>query len=149
MGTRASFWIGDPRDLETRKWLGCIHADGFVETQVRKGLPTGECGAERFESWVISAHSRCRIFTSPEEGVWPYSWDHDIFLTDRTYFWKDDRIYVVCFHSITRTVPELIAHNKDYSEWDEDDNSTWEEEPNSPDDPTTSNIPAPFPSREP
>ncbi len=35
MGTRAQFFIGNPSDLASRVWLGCVAFDGY---------PDGDCG---------------------------------------------------------------------------------------------------------
>ncbi len=93
MGTRASFWIGNPMEIENREWLGCIAWDGF---------PGGIPGikevktAEDFRVLVLQQSER-EDFAKPDKG-WPFPWADNIFLTDYTYAFFDGKVQVTCFH---------------------------------------------------
>jgi hypothetical protein len=94
MGTRAAFWIGDPRNIHTREWLGCKALDGYPSAfpefdEVKT--------AEDFRTAVEKLKNE-DDFALPSGG-WPYPWDGDIFLTDFTYAFFYDTLYVACFHS--------------------------------------------------
>lgn len=95
MGTRAAFWLGDPRNIENRKWLGCIAWDGH---------PDGDCktlfGSESDEEFVCRVQQLAATrddFATPERG-WPFPWSDDIFLTDFTYAFFDGAVQVSCYH---------------------------------------------------
>lgn len=91
MGTRAAFFIGDPRDVDNREWLGCIAWDGY---------PDGDCArlaeatdAEHFRALVKSLAIERDDFASPEGGF-PFPWMNDLFLTDCVYAFFDGDTHV-------------------------------------------------------
>jgi len=113
MGTRASFWIGNPGDLQNRAWLGCITWDGYPD-----GLPGIEniSSIGAFRAYVATELSGRDDFANPKGG-WPYPWDDDIYLTDYTYAFFDDAVQVTCFHQQFRTINEELNADPN-EEWD-------------------------------
>lgn len=92
MGTRAAFWIGDPRNVESRRWLGAIAWDGYPD-----GLP--ELAVVRTEAdfiAVVKKYEDRRDFALPSRG-WPFPWADNIFLTDYNYAFFDDVLQGTCF----------------------------------------------------
>lgn len=92
MGSRASFWVGNPQDLSQRQWLGCVAFDGYPEGF--EGLDTIDSEV-KFREFVEAQSSR-DDFAAPENG-WPYPWDDNIFLTDYTYAFFDGILNIACF----------------------------------------------------
>ena len=96
MGTRASFFIGNPQDVAARKWLGCIAFDGY---------PDGDCEAlksaateQEFSDAVAVIASNRDDFCDPAKHGFPFPWTGDLFLTDYTYAWFDGQPMMTCFH---------------------------------------------------
>lgn len=107
IGTRASFWLGNPRNLENRKWLGCIAFDGYPEGDTKKLIV-----AKNEEQFVELLEGICkdrRDFASPE-GDWPFPWEDDIFLTDFTYAFFDGKTQVANFHSGFITMEDYFEY---------------------------------------
>lgn len=96
MGTRASFWIGDPRKINDRVWLGCVAWDGYPGGDLEP-LELAQSPVE-FSNILTSIASKRDDFAYTDGG-WPYPWDDDIFLTDYTYAWFNNCIMYTCFHS--------------------------------------------------
>ena len=96
MGTRAAFWAGNPQELETRTWLGCIAFDGYPDNPLFNKLPLIQSPND-FSDWVAEFLSEMSDFSSPTKG-WPFPWAYDIFLTDFTYAFFDNRVNVTSFH---------------------------------------------------
>ena len=98
MGTRAAFWIGDPRDLENRLWIGCVAWDGYPSglPQLTQSIPTTE---EEFLSAVKRISEQRDDFADPKNGGWPYPWTGDIFLTDYTYAFFNGKVQVTHYHA--------------------------------------------------
>lgn len=88
MGTRASFWIGDARNIQDREYMGCIAFDGYPE-----GLPGIEniTTADRFREFV-GALSKRGDFSSATEAF-PFPWPDDLFLTDETYSFMEGAVW--------------------------------------------------------
>lgn len=126
MGTRAAFWIGDPRNLEDREWLGCIAWDG---------CPGGDCDTFRHATTeagfrkAVHALALSRDDFARPDGGWPYPWHDDIFLTDYTYAFFDGEVQLTAFYAGFMTFAEYDAHDGDEAKRD--------------DDPTLRNVPAP------
>lgn len=110
MGTRASFWIGNPTDLENREWLGCIAWDGHPENM------SCSSSEESFRGFVAGLSTR-EDFATPDKG-WPFPWADDIFVTDFTYAFFDGKVMAACFHC--GFVP-LEEAQKDDFEWPDKD----------------------------
>jgi len=92
MGTRASFWVGNPTDLDNREWLGRIAWDGYPD-----GLPElADVSSEAEFREVVAEYSERDDFAHPEGG-WPFPWADNIFLTDHTYAFFDGEVKVACF----------------------------------------------------
>lgn len=91
MGTRASFWIGDPKNLDNREWLGCIAWDGDIGNFLNMGWGDIDWTEEKFRQAVRSMNTR-RDFAHPGNG-WPFPWHGDIFLTDCTYAFYDGKLW--------------------------------------------------------
>ena len=110
MGTRASFWIGDPRGLEHREWLGCVAWDGYAWESGDWALITTEV---RFRDAVAVVKDARDDFADPACGGWPFPWTDDIFLTDYTYAFFDGAVHYALFHSPFMRVGEELPD--DYS----------------------------------
>lgn len=131
MGTRAAFFIGDPRDLENREWLGCIAWDGY---------PDGDCSVladaktpEEFRGLVANIASERDDFAYPDKGGFPFPWTDDLFLTDCVYGFFDGAAHVEV-NDNWRTVKWML-------ETDADEIDRWRE--NTPADPSFNDVPAP------
>ena len=123
MGTRASFFVGDPRDIEAREWLGCIAWDGYPS-----GLPQleGLQSEEEFRGAVRNVKKDRNDFADPANGGWPFPWADDIFLTDYTYAWMDGRLQGSYFHFGLEDWEELkeeLKEKKDKSRYEDSDSS--------------------------
>lgn len=120
MGTRAAFWLGDPRNKNEREWLGCVAWDGYPE-----GLPNlSETPPKTKEEFieVINKIKRERDdFASPENGGWPFPWNNDIFLTDYTYAFFDNCLKVTCFHHGFVPILDYKIKSEDVSSEERDD----------------------------
>ncbi len=116
MGTRASFFIGNPCDLENRKWLGCIGWDGYPD-----GLPqlADVKDQEDFEKFVKCCKDERDDFADPEKGGFPFPWQDDLFLTDFTYAFFDGKLQLACFHHGFYTWEEYQA-DKETDDEDEE-----------------------------
>lgn len=97
MGTRASFFIGDPQDMDGREWLGCIAWDGY---------PDGDCAvlalatsADEFRAAVAALAASRDDFCDPAKHGFPFPWEDDLFLTDYTYAFFGGAVQCTCFHS--------------------------------------------------
>ena len=69
MGTRAAFWVGDPRNLDNREWLGCIAWDGYPNGHPRPLLSAKT--EEEFREGVKHIAVNTKSFATPEKG-WPF-----------------------------------------------------------------------------
>ena len=97
MGTRAAFWLGDPRDLEHREWLGCVAWDGCEWAgDVDWAAVATE---EQFRTLVEDVKQERPDFADPARGGWPFPWADDIFLTDYTYAFFDGIVRYAVFYS--------------------------------------------------
>jgi len=97
MGTRAAFWVGDPRNLDAREWLGCVAWDGYPNNHGFATLLKAST-EEEFRNAVAEIEKKRDDFAQPSGG-WPFPWTGDIFLTDFTYAFFDGVVQVACFHS--------------------------------------------------
>lgn len=96
MGTRAQFFINDPQNLETRKWLGCIAFDGYPDGDCRV---LAECASEAAFIEAVGRLAKERDdFCDPAVHGFPFPWTSDLFLTDYTYAWMDGRVMMTCYH---------------------------------------------------
>lgn len=97
MGTRASFWIGDPRDLEHREWLGCVAWDGYewCEDNDWSRIST----EVEFRSAIAIVKEERDDFADPMRGGWPFPWVDDIFLTDVTYAFFNGAVWYTWFYA--------------------------------------------------
>lgn len=107
MGTRASFFIGNPSDTVNRDWLGCIAWDGY---------PSGDCkalaGATSPEDFIARVESICRTrddYCDPTKHSFPFPWSDDLYLTDYTYAFFDGRVQVTCYHAGWRDMAEDMS----------------------------------------
>jgi len=117
MGTRAAFWIGDPRDYNNREWLGCKAWDGYPENEDFEDLLKAKT-VEDFRKAVGVISSLSDDFANPDKG-WPYPWDDNIFLTDYTYAFFNGQTQVTCFHRGFVPVKQL---SEDGFEFPDEDN---------------------------
>lgn len=124
MGTRAAFWIGNPVDLGTREWLGCVAWDGYPSEFAQLAEITT---APEFRAAIDATATIRSDFADPTKGGWPFPWNDDIFLTDYTYALIDGIVQCACFHSEFRPLAFELANPESESP---------------PDDPTHHNVPA-------
>ena len=96
MGTRAAFWIGDPRNLEKREWLGCVAWDGCEWIDDSNWLEIHS--EQQFRDAIQAVKDERDDFASPLKGGWPFPWVDDIFLTDVTYAFFDGTVHYKWFH---------------------------------------------------
>ena len=97
MGTRAQFFIGDPRDLEGRIWLGCVAWDGYPGGDVGEALDGANDDA-LFLAGVAQLKAERDDFCDPTERSFPFPWKDDLFLTDCTYALFDGEVQYASFH---------------------------------------------------
>jgi len=103
MGTRASFWIGDPATNE-REWLGCIAFDGHRENFKSFALIKT---AQEFRDEIERLSKDRDDFAFPSKG-WPFPWKDDIFMTDRTYAYFNGKVNIARFHEPFIPMSEAI-----------------------------------------
>ena len=107
MGTRASFWLGDPRDLEHREWLGCVAWDGYDWRDDEDWATfTTE---QQFRDAVDIVEKQRDDFADPARGGWPFPWTDDIFLTDYTYAFFDGAVHYTRYYSPFTKIGEKRA----------------------------------------
>ncbi len=114
MGTRAAFWIGDPRDIESREWLGCKafdgHPEGFADLS--------NVVTEKAYRNVIAEIAAADDWASPVGG-WPYPWADDVFVTDFTYAFFGSRVMVSCFKCGFVPLPDALKENHKWPDADD------------------------------
>ena len=115
MGTRAAFWIGDPRQLDAREWLGCKAWDGYPDSPNIRPILLAKSEKE-FRKYVGEL-AKQDDFAKPDGG-WPYPWKNDIFLTDFTYAWIDRQVKVARFYSPFVTVAECDSPGFEFGDDD-------------------------------
>lgn len=116
MGTRACFWIGDPRDLNNREWLGAIAFDGHI-SNFASDLSTFD-KEEDFRAFVKYLSLTRTDFAHPGNGF-PYPWDNDVFLTDVTYAWTGNQVMATSFHEPMRSIEWWIQGGCDEDFYDD------------------------------
>lgn len=116
MGTRASFWIGNPVDLENREWLGCIAWDGHPDNFEELANVTTR---DEFHRWIDVL--KCREDFAHPQGGWPFPWDGNIFLTDVTYAFFDDTVNVCAFYSEFVSLRGLLNSEVEFPDSDDQD----------------------------
>ncbi len=94
MGTRAAFWLGNPTDLENRKWLGCVAWDGYEFLDTWKNIKT----KKGFLSAITRLKKERDDFADPKKGGFPFPWNDDVFLTDVTYAFFDGKLQACWFY---------------------------------------------------
>ena len=82
MGTRAAFFVGDPRDIKGREWLGCVDWDGYPEGV---GLVPMAAHEAEYRAAVAKLREERDDFTGPEGDRFPFPWTDNLFLTDCVY----------------------------------------------------------------
>lgn len=108
MGTRAQFFIGNPEDVETRQWLGCVAWDGYPDGDIGRLL--SGCGSPAvFVDGVNAIKASRRDFCDPAKHDFPFPWKDDLFLTDFTYAFIDGRVKVTCFHHGWRDLSQVLG----------------------------------------
>lgn len=131
MGTRAAFWVGDPANLDSREWLGCIAWDGHPENFKDFTTATTERG---WRQRVRNLAAKRNDFVHPARG-WPFPWADDIFLTDVTYAFFDGTVHVCWFHKPFQTIVDYFAPRPETNEEEEEEEEL--------DDPRHKKVPAP------
>jgi hypothetical protein len=114
MGTRAQFFIGDPRDTEAREWLGTIAWDGY---------PDGDCGALAkassevgFRALVEHLKANRDDFCDRAQHGFPFPWRDDLFLTDFTYALFDGAVQMTCYHRGFVPLAEYVNGTDEFKE---------------------------------
>jgi len=95
MGTRAAFFVGDPRDINDREWLGCVNFDGYPDGVGQ--VPHAKTEDE-FRLAVAAERSERKDFTDPKDDYFPFPWQDDLFLTDCVYAFFDGKVWLSWFH---------------------------------------------------
>lgn len=97
MGTRAQFFIGNPCDVEKRKWLGCVAWDGYPDGDLNS---LKDCTDEQsFIETLSSIMENRSDFCDPNKHDFPFPWLDDVFLTDCTYAFYDGKVIFNSFHN--------------------------------------------------
>lgn len=109
MGTRAQFFINDPQNLETRKWLGCVAWDGHAENF---GQLAGCTTEEEFTQALAAIAAGRDDFCDPAKHGFPFPWTKNLFLTDCTYAMIDGRVMYTYFHRGWVPLTEYLADEK-------------------------------------
>lgn len=109
MGTRASYWIGDPRDYENREYLASTCYDGYPNGILKLKDLAGIKTAEEFRAAVSKLSCYSDYFVAGH-GYFP--WKEDIFLTDYTYAFMDGKVYIHCNYRGKISVEELLEGKK-------------------------------------
>ena len=112
MGTRAAFWIGNPVNLKSREWLGCIAWDGHIENFEELASIGSE---EEFQTWIEQFSKTRNDFAFPENG-WPFPWANDVFLTDVTYAFFNGAVNVCWFHEEFMPLKEYLEFDWEFGE---------------------------------
>jgi len=115
MGTRAAFFIGDPRKPDAREWLGCIAWDGYID-----GVPEmAKAKTEKEFFDAVKGYSSRDDFAKPT-GAFPYPWNDDLFLTDCVYAWFEGEIWTEINRSLVplSKFMELIQDDNAYDEFE-------------------------------
>lgn len=96
MGTRAQFFVGNPEDVENRRWLGTTAWDGYPDGWI---APLAKVMSEEgFVNAVKDLAGSRDDFCDPAKHGFPFPWTDDLFLTDYTYAWFDGRVMMTCYH---------------------------------------------------
>ncbi len=110
MGTRAAFWIGDPRDTDNCEWLGCVALDGYMESFPElTDVDTPEAFREQVMS-ILDIRDDAAI--AGKHG-WPFPWTDDVFLTDTTFAFFDDATQVTSFHRGFVRLDDWLSYNEE------------------------------------
>jgi|SRR3990167_3368543 len=112
MGTRASFFLGDPRDVDNRVWLGCVAWDGYEWADNGEGDWIKIKSEADFLQAIKQVQETREDFANPSGGF-PFPWIDDLFLTDYTYAFMNGEVYVACFHSSLTPLREWEGGDKD------------------------------------
>lgn len=116
MRTRAQFFLGDPSDVDTRMYLGCIAWDGYPSNDVIAEYLSDLIDENDFIKGVKAIGIECEDFSDPLKEAWPFPWVDDLYLTDYTYAFFDGRAQVTCFHYGWRDLQEIFETGKE--PWD-------------------------------
>lgn len=96
MGTRAQFFLGNPEDVNHRRWLGCTAYDGYCHGWTD---PLADAVSEEdFARIVKEIAGPRKDFCDPDKHGFPFPWINDLFLTDYTYAWFGGKPMVTCYH---------------------------------------------------
>ena len=110
MGTRAAFWLGNPCDLDNRQWLGCIAWDGMLSNFADMAEIDNE---EDYLKYVLENVATRKDFADPRHGGWPFPWADDVFLTDCTYAFYNDRVHACWFWQPLEPLADYLARDND------------------------------------
>jgi hypothetical protein len=97
MGTRAQFFVGDPRNIEAREWLGAVAWDGYPDGDIGEALKNVIVEKHFREAIAIIAKER-EDFCDPSKNDFPFPWHDDLFLTDYTYAFFDGKVQFTYYH---------------------------------------------------
>jgi len=97
MGTRAQFFIGDPRNIETREWLGTVAWDGYPDGDIGEIL-LGANTERKFRNRIKKIANNRDDFCDPQKYDFPFPWKNDLFLTDCTYAFFDGDVQFTYYH---------------------------------------------------
>lgn len=118
MGTCAQFFIGDPRNVEAREWLGAVAWDGYPEGDIGEAL-NGADTEDSFREAILKIASQRDDFCDPAVRSFPFPWKDDLFLTDCTYALFDGQVQYASFHrGFVPLSARLSEDEMDEEDWD-------------------------------
>jgi len=115
MGTRASFFIGNPEDIENRQWLGCVAWDGYPDGDIGRFLEAATTEDDFAEAVSKIAASR-DDYCDPKKYDFPFPWSDDLFLTDFTYAFFDEEVWATSFHTGWALLKEHLNADDEWHE---------------------------------
>lgn len=112
MSTRAQFFLGNPSDLENRKYLGTVAFDGYPDGDCGDAL-SGAADEAAFLSSVAKIAAKRDDFADPEVSGFPFPWRDDLYLTDCTYAFFDGAVQFTSFHVGFVPLTKYLAFTED------------------------------------
>lgn len=114
MGTRAQFFLGNPSDLQNRKYLGTVAFDGYPDGDIGEAF-AGVVDEDGFLASVRRIASKRDDFADPVSRAFPFPWRDDLYLTDCTYAFFDGAVQYTSFHSGFVPLAKYLAFTEDES----------------------------------
>lgn len=115
MGTRAQFFLGDPRDVANREWLGSVAFDGYPDGDIGDAFKTARTEGS-FRAAVRQIAGERDDYCDPSTRSFPFPWKDDLFLTDCTYAFFDGAVQFTYFHHGFKPLADFLAMSEEESE---------------------------------